>query len=166
MSYSEYINVYKVSRDIDFKEISNVCKLLYKPKLVDGGYWDDNKDVFEYLRKQLTDSQYKLMDKESYIFHFCNHDGLNDEEIYKCHRIFTKVINALTCALVSHYSSYADNEKIIYDEDNIEYSVKGVKSYEDEFYELKKFIEKENLLKELDKSKDKTSIDDIKKSFI
>jgi len=165
MSYSEYINIYKVSRDIDFKEISMVCKLLYKPKLIDGGYWDDKKDVFEYLMEQLSNSQYKLINKESYIFHFCNHDGINDEEIYKCHKIFTKVVNALTGALISHYSDYADNERIIYDEDNNQYSINGIKNFGEDFYELKMFFEKQNLLKELDKFKDNSSIKDIRKSF-
>lgn len=146
MSYSEYIHIYNEGKNCTvFNEVAEVCKDLYQPDL-EGGYWDDDKEnIFDFIAKTLES---ETRDKRFPVFHFCNHDGDNDEEVHRCHFIYCEILNAVTGWVICLTSQHTDLS-YMWNEDNI-YFIQQTKR--DEVFELvRDYNEKYKKLKELEK---------------
>lgn len=136
MSYSEFITIYGIEQNkIDYKRVATLCNKMYKTKFNNSGYWDED-NIFDFISKQLNKSSYK-----NSIFESCNHDGINDDEVNKCHKVYCKVLNCLYSCVVQHHSQNGEPyEYTIYDEDHNIFT--QYKESMDESDVLKDYLEK------------------------
>lgn len=150
MSYSEYINVFNKKREIDFEKVARICNKIYKPKF-NSGYWEED-NIFDYISKSLEKNK-NPNEYQEYLFMFCNHDGENDEEVHKCHKLFCKVCNYIYSCLIQLSSQIEEPTiNLFWDRDNNFYS--EYKDLSDEAYDFSKYFEKIDLLSKAEKIKD------------
>jgi len=153
MSYSEYINVFYKKREIDFEKVARICNKIYKPKLK-YGYWseEDSENIFDYIANSLEKDKDPNRYQE-YLFMFCNHDGENDDEVHKCHKLFCKVCNYIYSCLIQLSSQTEEPTlNLFWDRDNNFYS--EYKDLSDDALKFSKYFEKLDLLSKAENIKD------------
>jgi len=113
MSYSTFMYVYDWRKNKDFKTKLNEAVKIYNlgvdEKFVNGGYWDEDKKetIADFIKNSLLSSIKDYCEESAFCF--CNHDGINDEEVKKLFIIFSKILSSLCHnVLISLRSDYED----------------------------------------------------------
>jgi hypothetical protein len=110
MSYSDYLYIFDWNGEWDktVEAIKKTCdKMSYMDfKFVGGNYWDENakgSDDGKHISKFIQDSFISNYDKEDNCFLcFCNHDGIDDNNVYGVFEVFTRILTKENPLTVLH----------------------------------------------------------------
>ena len=99
MSYSTSMYVYNWESIEDINKILNEIVNIFKycvPYRLESDYWCHSNDDFEFFDDfMIKQIELSIEEKRQELFIFCNHDGVNDDEVDRLFLIFGKIFSRL-----------------------------------------------------------------------